>query len=87
MNYIILASIIFFTGFSAHAKKNCTDQPRNKWMTEESFKKKVSDLGYKIRKFKQPGTCYEIYGTDKDGKRVEVYFDPVDASVVKERAN
>ena len=38
--------------------------------------------GYEIRKFKEPGTCYEIYGK-KDGKDVEVYFNPVDGSVVK----
>jgi hypothetical protein len=47
----------------------------------------VSDrfcVGYKINKFKQPGTCYEIYGTNKEGKKVEVYFNPVDASIVKE---
>lgn len=67
------------------AKKNCTDQPKEKWMKEEDFKKKVEEQGYKIRKFKQPGTCYEIYGQNKDGKKVEIYFNPVDGSIVKEK--
>jgi len=53
-------------------------------MSEEAFKAKATALGYTIRKFKQPGSCYEIYGTNKDGKKVEVYFNPVDASVSKE---
>jgi hypothetical protein len=70
---------------SAHAKKSCTDQPKTKWMTEEAFKKKVEGEGYTIRKFKQPGTCYEIYGSDKAGKKVEIYFNPVDGSIVKEK--
>lgn len=61
----------------ALAKKNCTDQPKEKWMSEEAFKAKVTAEGYTIRKFKTPGTCYEIYGTDKSGKNVEIYFDPV----------
>ena len=61
-----------------------TDQPKDKWMKEVDFKKKVEGIGYKIKKFKQPGSCYEIYGLNKDGKKVEVYFNPVDASVVKE---
>lgn len=69
---------------TAHAKKSCTDEPKGKWMSEEVFKKKLEEQGYKIRKFKQPGTCYEIYGTNKDGKNVEIYFSPVDGSVVKE---
>jgi hypothetical protein len=46
------------------------------------MQKKAEGEGYKIRKFKQPGTCYEIYGTDKNGKDIEIYFNPVDGSVV-----
>lgn len=84
MKHLILITAIALTGLSAHAKKNCTDQPKDKWMSVGDFKKKVEDLGYKINKFKQPGSCYEIYGFNKDGKRVEIYFNPVDASIVKE---
>lgn len=70
---------------TALAKKNCTTEPQGKWMSEADFKKKVEAEGYKIRKFKQPGSCYEIYGTDKDGKDVEIYFNPVDGSIVKSK--
>ena len=87
MKRLIIASILAITGLSANAKKTCTDQPKDKWMSESDFKKKVEELGYKINKFKQPGSCYEIYGTDKEGKKVEIYFNPVDATVVKEKAN
>lgn len=81
---LLSASTILFC-MPAFAKKSCTDEPKSKWMTEEAFKKKVTDEGYKIRKFKQPGTCYEIYGTDKDGKNVEIYFNPVDGTEVKRK--
>lgn len=64
----------------AMAKKNCTDQPKEKWMKIEDLKKRLEGEGYKIRKFKQPGSCYEIYGTSKDRKNVEIYFNPVDGS-------
>lgn len=87
MRQFILLAIIALTGMSAHAKKSCTEQPRDKWMTEEAFKEKVQALGFKINKFKQPGTCYEIYGLNKDGQKVEIYFNPVDASIVKEKMN
>jgi hypothetical protein len=82
---IALMGMVFLTSGVAHAKKTCTDEPQDKWMTVEAFKKKAEAEGYKIRKFKQPGTCYEIYGTDKDGHDVEVYFNPVDGSVVKKK--
>ena len=68
---------------SAFAKKNCTDQPKQKWMSEKEFKAMAIKQGYTIRKFKQPGSCYEIYGKNKDGREVEVYFNPVDGSVKK----
>jgi len=84
MKHLMIASVLSLSVLTAYAKKSCTDQPKEKWMTEADFKKKVEELGYKINKFKQPGTCYEIYGTDKEGKKVEIYFNPVDASIVKE---
>jgi hypothetical protein len=87
MKYPLLAALVLGLGLviTAQAKKDCTTEPKSKWMSEADFKKKVETEGYKISKFKQPGTCYEIYGTNKDGKKVEIYFDPVDGSIVKEK--
>lgn len=82
---IFTVTMILSLGLMAEAKKkSCTEEPKDKWMKEEDFKAKVEGLGYKIKKFKQPGTCYEIYGTNKEGKKVEIYFNPVDGSIVKE---
>ncbi|MBS1960463.1 MAG: PepSY domain-containing protein [Bdellovibrionales bacterium] len=81
----LMTSTMLLTGGLAHAAKNCTDEPKSKWMSIEEFKKQKKAEGYKIRKFKQPGTCYEIYGTDKDGNDVEIYFNPVDGSIVKKK--
>ncbi|MBT4762072.1 MAG: PepSY domain-containing protein [Bdellovibrionaceae bacterium] len=81
------AALIVLSGLTltstAYAKKNCTDQPKGKWMSIEAFKSMASENGYQIRKFKQKGSCYEIYGKNKQGQKVEVYFNPVDGSVVK----
>lgn len=85
MKNLALGLILASASFNAYAKSTCTDQPKEKWMKEEDFKKKVESEGYKISKFKKPGSCYEIYGTDKDGKKVEIYFNPVDGSVVKSK--
>ncbi len=81
---IILGLAIGWSG-AAYAKKNCTDQPKEKWMKIEPFKEMKLKEGYTIRKFKQPGTCYEIYGRDKNGKKIEIYFNPVDGSIVKSK--
>ncbi len=85
MKHTLLALLLISATVPALAKKDCTSEPKDKWMTEEAFKAKVEGEGYKIRKFKQPGSCYEIYGTDKNGKNVEIYFNPVDGSIVKSK--
>jgi hypothetical protein len=82
---IALLTALAMGGMMAHAKKDCTDQPKEKWMKEEDFKKKMEAEGYKIRKFKQSGNCYEIYGTNSQGQDVEIYFDPVDGKIKKEK--
>lgn len=84
-NYLLAIMSLMLASGVAFAKKDCTDQPKENWMSEADFKKKVEAEGYTIKKFKQPGTCYEIYGTNKDGKKVEIYFNPVDGSVKKEK--
>ena len=63
----------------------CTQAPQDQWMPEATMKQKVLDQGYTIRVFKVTGTCYEIYGKDKNGKNVEIYFDPTDGHIVKQR--
>lgn len=84
MRKLLIGLTLVMLAPTVNAKKNCTDLPKDQWLKEEDFKKRLEGEGYKIRKFKQPGTCYEIYGTNKDGKKVEIYFNPVDGSVVKE---
>lgn len=84
MKTLIFTSLLLLS-FSSFAKKNCTDKPESEWMNVEAFKKKVTEEGYTIVKFKQPGTCYEIYGKNKEGKNVEIYFNPVDGTPTKEK--
>lgn len=46
-------------------------------MKEADFKAALEKQGYQIRTFKvSKGKCYEIYGLDKAGKKVEIYFNP-----------
>lgn len=78
---IVTALMLSATAF---AKKDCTTEPKEKWMKEADFKAMAEKEGYTIKKFKTPGNCYEIYGM-KDGKEVEVYFNPVDGKPVKSK--
>lgn len=60
-------------------------EAKDKWLSEEAMKQKIADMGFKdTRTFKTTsGNRCEIYGHDKDGRKAEVYFNPVDALIVK----
>jgi len=86
MKTLIALTIMHFS-LAAFAGPKCTDSAPKTWLNQESFKKDLKKEGYKIKVFKvTSGNCYEIYGWDKDSKKVEIYFHPVTAKVVKKRS-
>ena len=69
---------------SAFAATQCTTADRSTWKDPDAFQAQLKEQGYKINKFKvTKGNCYEIYGFDKDGRKVEIYHDPVTGKAVK----
>ena len=79
------ALILTLTMFAstAFAAANCPKYEKSQWMSEADAKSKIEAQGYKIDKFKVDGNCYEIYGTNKEGKKAEVYFDAKTLDIVK----
>jgi len=76
MKLKIAAIVLALTGSAAFAGPAC-NVPQDKWMKEADFKAQLEKQGYQIKTFKvSKGQCYEIYGFDKAGKKVEIYFDP-----------
>ena len=66
----------------------CTTAPQADWQNQEAFQAQLVAQGYKINEFKvTDGNCYEIYGFNKDENKVEIYFNPVDGSIVKEESH
>lgn len=68
---------------AAFAKADCKAYPKNEWMKEADAKARIESQGYKIARFKVDGNCYEIYGTNKEGKKVEIYYDAKTLEPVK----
>lgn len=83
LKLIATVAVIAATPALAFASPSCTKEAKSKWMTEDAMKAKIDTLGYKVKTFQVTGNCYEIYGTDKDGKRAEVYFNPVSGDIVQ----
>lgn len=70
---------------SALAEPKCTSELKDKWINESEMKLKIAALGYQAKVFRvSKGNCYEIYGLDKTGRRIEVYFNPITGNIVEE---
>lgn len=85
MKKLISISLLSLVFVSCSKKTECTTADKSTWQNQEEFKQKLIEQGYKINEFKvTEGNCYEIYGWDKEENKVEIYFNPVDGSKVKE---
>lgn len=85
MKSLVLSALLIAVAGTAMASPTCT-APKEKWQPEATFKQGLEAQGYQIKTFKvTKGQCYEIYGTDKAGKKVEIYFDPVSGKALERK--
>lgn len=79
---IVVASVMMSS--AALAGPECTAEPSSNWLSEAAMKERIAASGHKIEVFKKTkGNCYEIYGRNPEGKRVEIYYHPISGDVVK----
>ena len=71
------AALTVGTPASATGKMTCNSGPQSGWKSQASLEASLVKQGWQVRKAKVDGGCYEVYGTDPDGNRVEAYFHPV----------
>ena len=55
----------------------CKSGDRSTWKSQDTLIKTIKSQGWKVRRVKVDGGCYEVYGTTPKGQRVEAYFHPV----------
>lgn len=84
MRLLLLAAFTLCSA-TAVAGPQCTTADKSTWLDQTKFQEELKEKGYEIKVFKvTDGNCYEIYGWNKDKKKVEIYFDPVSGKPVKE---
>jgi hypothetical protein len=77
--HLLLAAVALGASAPALAtgKMTCQAGPQSKWKSQDALKASLVKQGWQVRKSKVDGGCYEVYGTDPQGNRVEAYFHPV----------
>lgn len=86
MKKLILASTVVLAGFASQAlaeeNRDCGNAPQDKWMSKETFTEKMKKDGVEVRRIKIEGSCYEVYGIDAKGEKIERLFNPETGKVV-----
>ncbi len=81
---IVLLSFALLDASSASATglATCDSGARETWQPQEKLEKMLVERGWKIRRVKEDGGCYEVYAFDEKGERVEAYFHPKTLTLV-----
>ena len=74
MKLLSAALTILAVAGPALAEGKCSSAPKSKWQPKSALESQLQSDGYKVRQIKVEGGCYEVYATDKDGKRANMAF-------------
>jgi hypothetical protein len=81
---ILVTVLLAAFASSAFASPKCTTEPKEKWISKADMRAKAEAAGHKIEVLKvTKGGCYEVYGRDAAGKRIEIYFNPLTGDAVE----
>lgn len=79
-----VAFAVYAFSASAFAGPQCTDEPRSQWLPAAKVLEQAMTEVTKLKLFKvTKGNCYEIYGWEAQGKKLEIYYHPVTGKTVK----
>jgi hypothetical protein len=69
---LLTSPAIYATG-----RATCESGPPSGWQPIAKLEKLLTDAKWQVRRIKIDGGCYEVYGFNDKGERVEAYFHPV----------
>lgn len=75
MRYSIVFILISLYVSVAIAEPQCVNYPESERANPDVLKQVLNEEGFTIKEFKINKHCYEVYGLNKQGKKIELYFD------------
>ena len=75
---IALAAVLLsISAVQATGRATCESGPPSGWQPIAKLEKVLAEAKWQVRRIKVDGGCYEVYGFNEKGERVEAYFHPV----------
>ncbi|MDQ7778068.1 MAG: PepSY domain-containing protein [Paracoccus aminovorans] len=78
---LLFSAVMALFALPAVAETRCA-VPQDQWRPVEALKAELTARGWTISNVKTEDGCYEVYGKDETGKRVEIFFDPASFQAV-----
>ena len=78
----LLALAMGLAALPAWADDDC-DAPMDRWQSREAVRQLAAQKGWQIQRLKIDDGCYEIRGTDAQGRDFKAKLDPETLSVLK----
>lgn len=66
----------------ADGKTDCTKEAADKWKPQPDAETTAKAAGFEVKRSKIIGSCYEVYAV-KDGKNLELFYDPVTLTLLQ----
>ncbi len=79
----LIGLLLMVASMHVNASADCPVYPKEEWAKKTTLRQGLEEEGYKIKVLHTNGNCYEIYGFNKAGKKVEIYFDMKTLAIVK----
>ena len=73
---LIAASAVVVAPAHATGLATCESGAKETWQPQEKLEKTLTEKGWKVRRIKIDGGCYEVYALNEKGEKVEAYFHP-----------
>jgi hypothetical protein len=78
----LLALALGLVALPTLADDDC-DAPVNRWQSREAVRQMAAQQGWQIQRLKIDDGCYEIHGTDAQGRSFKAKIDPETLKVLK----
>ncbi len=79
---LVLSLGLSLAALPAWAEDNC-DAPVDRWQSREAVRQMAVKQGWQIQRLKIDDGCYEILGTDTQGRNFKAKIDPETLKVLK----
>jgi hypothetical protein len=69
-----LAALAVVAVSPAYAAGKCAAGPKSAWQPKSALESQLQTEGFTVKQIKIESGCYEVYATDKGGKRVNMAY-------------